>query len=136
MLSFTALITIPLIIYCAVDLYCKRREQYMIKRRLPAVVAAFIIIATHGLFKVPIMALKTMKFYTFSSLATPTMQAILEVSDLLFQWALIFTLNLRAWLLHFDHHYETVLASKPWAPLLAPKNMETTFYIKYHRNLG
>merc|ERR1719361_810749 len=64
------------------------------------------------------------------------MQAVLEVSDLLFQWALIFTLNLRAWLLHFDHHYETVLASKPWAPLLSPSSIEGNFYIKHLGDLG
>jgi len=127
------LFTIPTIVYCGYQLHVNWREQYMIKRRRAIIITIYCIFSAMLLFNIPLIVIPNLLgLNTTNSI----WHQIFEALDIPGRWAINLLFGSRVWLLYFDYHHGTSLASKSWQILISPDSVEQNWFLQNRRTLG
>merc|ERR1719474_770762 len=124
-----SIISIPSSIYSGYILYSKWNEQYLVKRHRSVITDCFCVFTIMQTFLV---------IWNITELIHPhtlPFRAMIGI-EYSIHWACTFPFVARLWLLYFDFNYEAKLAAKPWEIVIAPKTVESNWFLVHKHTLG
>ena len=129
-LSFV-FISLPMILYCGIQLRRSWHELYLIKRRRSIIVALYVLIS--------LCTAKQCIYATRDLFPDSIRRVHISVSgamDTFLQWTIASLIITRVWLLSYDYNYESVLAASSWKIMLSPNTIENDWFLLHRHQWG